>query len=257
MSPLFATSRLTQRFGGLTALEDVDLVVEEGSIHSVIGPNGAGKTTLFNCVTGIHPPTSGRFTFDGRDLTGRPPHVVAARGISRTFQNIRLFREMTVLENAMVGAHVKSRAGWPGAIFRTPWVRREEAEIAARARAAIAKAGLAGLEAAWARNLSYGDQRRLEIARALAAEPKLLLLDEPAAGMNPEETGRLMALIRAIRDGGVTIVLIEHHMKLVMEISDRITVLDHGVKICEGPPGDVRCDAQVIEAYLGAPEEDE
>jgi branched-chain amino acid transport system ATP-binding protein len=254
-APVFVARDLSKHFGGLKALEAVDLVVEEGEIHSVIGPNGAGKTTLFNCVTGIYPPTRGRVTFDDRDITGLAANEVTRRGLARTFQNIRLFKEMTAIENVMVGRHSRTRAGWFGAILRLPPVRREEGSIVARAREAIDFVGLSGKENEWARNLAYGDQRRLEIARALATNPRILLLDEPAAGMNPEETRRLMKLIHRIRDEGITVILIEHDMKVVMGISDLVTVLDHGEKIAEGTPDEVRADPTVVEAYLGAPKE--
>jgi branched-chain amino acid transport system ATP-binding protein len=253
---LFQCRALSKHFGGLKALEKVDLAVATGAIHAVIGPNGAGKTTLFNCVTGIHPPTSGSVEIEGRDVTAFPAPRMTRLGLARTFQNIRLFKEMTALENVMVGQHPRSRAGWVGSILRLPHVKREERAIESRALEILDFAGLGDRANSWARNLAYGDQRRLEIARALATEPTLLLLDEPAAGMNPEETGRLMELIRRIRDEGITVLLIEHDMKVVMGISDVITVLDYGERIAEGTPDEVRANPRVVEAYLGAPDEE-
>lgn len=250
---LLEATSVTKTFDGLVANREIDFQVKPNSIVSIIGPNGAGKTTFFNMLTGIYPPTAGRIAFDGIDITGFPPHEVAELGIARTYQNIRLFQNMSALANVQVGRHVRMRGQWFHAILGTASIRREEEETRARARELLALVGLRrSAENELAKNLPYGSQRRLEVARALASDPKLLLLDEPTAGMNPSETRAMTDFIGRLRlDLGITILLIEHDMKVVMGVSERITVLDYGEKIAEGTPEEIRANPRVIEAYLG------
>ena len=250
---LMTVDGVGKTFGGLVAVNAVSLKVPARSIVSIIGPNGAGKTTLFNMLTGLYKPSSGRVSFDGRDITGKRPDVITAMGVSRTFQNIRLFREMSALENVMVGCHPRMRANLFGSILRTPGVRREERGVRDKAADMLAYVGIKPDQFdQLSSSLSYGDQRRIEIARALASEPSLLLLDEPTAGMNPQESDQLTGFMRKLQsDLDLTILLIEHDMRVVMGVSEEITVLDHGQKIAEGSPEEVRSNDRVIEAYLG------
>ncbi len=254
MTPHLEVAAVSKRFGGVHAVKDVSFQVRTGTIKAVIGPNGAGKTTLFNIVSGFVAPDAGVVRFEGASIQGQPPHRVAARGLSRTFQNIRLFSQMSALENVMVGRHLRGRAGFLAGMLRLPWTRREEAEVRAGALDAMGFLGIEALAGADATSLAYGQQRAVELARALASEPRMLLLDEPAAGLNMRETRDLARLITRIRARGITVLLVEHDMSLVMDVSDEVVVLSYGERIADAEPGAVQRDPQVIRIYLGEDE---